>query len=241
MSQIRIGTCGFGMRQAAYFDRFRLIEIQRTFYQPPQVSTAERWRDQAPEDFELTVKAFQAITHLPSSPTFRRSKLSDAEREECGAFRDTATVRHAWQQTLGIARALHASFVIFQCPARFKPADEHVNNLRQFFGWAERAGLRFGWEPRGNDWTAPLIKGLCRELERIHVVDPFVDRPLRGTPSYFRLHGPVRNGRNVYGEAYTGDELQALKEKCTAKRTCCLFNNRTMAGDAERFQRRVCG
>jgi len=33
--QIKVECCGFSMAQQDYFQRYRLIEIQHTFYQPP--------------------------------------------------------------------------------------------------------------------------------------------------------------------------------------------------------------
>ena len=72
--QIKVGCCGFSMAQQDYFQRYHLIEIQQTFYQPPQLRTAEKWRASAPRQFEFTLKAWQLITHEPSSPTYRRLK-----------------------------------------------------------------------------------------------------------------------------------------------------------------------
>lgn len=69
MVTIQIGTRGFSTRQQTYFRAFCAIEIQATFYRPPQRKTAERWRIDAPEGFELTLKAYPAITHHRSSPT----------------------------------------------------------------------------------------------------------------------------------------------------------------------------
>ena len=34
------------------------VEIQKTFYQPPQEKTEEKWRNQAPSDFEFTLRAW---------------------------------------------------------------------------------------------------------------------------------------------------------------------------------------
>lgn len=240
MSRICVGTCGFYKRQAEFFRTFSLIEIQKTFYQPPQLKTAQRWREEAPEEFEFTLKAWQAITHHGSSPTFRRSKLSESERAECGAFRNTKTVRNAWKATLEIAEALEATFVIFQCPKRFRPTEENVANMRKFFRWAKRGGLKIGWEPRGSEWPRTTIKELCRELKLIHVVDPFHVKRCYGTPAYYRLHGRVtERGRIDYKYRYTNTELRKLAEMCTARTTYCLFNNDSMGDDAQRFERLV--
>lgn len=43
MPEIHIGTCGFRGKQSAFFAQYRLAEVQKTFYQPPELTTAERW------------------------------------------------------------------------------------------------------------------------------------------------------------------------------------------------------
>jgi uncharacterized protein YecE (DUF72 family) len=218
------------MRQADLFQTFRAMELQQTFYQPPQLKTVERWRAAAPADFDFTLKAFQAITHPGGSPTYRRCKLSAAERKECGFFRDSPVVRAAWETTRTLALALRATVVIFQCPAAYRPTEANLANLRWFFRWARRDRLRFGWEPRGPAWTPDLVAGLCRELDLLHVVDPFQGEATHGTPRYFRLHGI-----GGYEYRYSDAELTRLRQLCTAPLTYCMFNNTQMATDAVRF------
>jgi uncharacterized protein YecE (DUF72 family) len=69
MRKIQVGCCGFAAAKAKYHKNFAVVEIQQTFYQPPQEKTAEKWRNEAPPDFEFTLKAWQLITHPPQSPT----------------------------------------------------------------------------------------------------------------------------------------------------------------------------
>ncbi|HYG83238.1 MAG TPA: DUF72 domain-containing protein, partial [Pyrinomonadaceae bacterium] len=160
------------MARREYTSRFPVVEVQQTFYQPPQVPTLERWRAEAPKDFEFTLKAWMLITHEARSPTYRRLKreLSESEREQCGSFRPTPIVREAWGVTLACARALKARRVLFQCPASFRPTKENVKNMREFFETMERPrGMQFLWEPRG-DWAGALVRELCRELDLTHVV-----------------------------------------------------------------------
>jgi uncharacterized protein YecE (DUF72 family) len=232
MAKIRVGTCGYCMWQAEYFQTFPVMELQQTFYQPPRLATAQRWRAAAPPDFEFTLKAFQAITHPGTSPTYRRCKLSAAERAQCGFFRDTPVVRSAWDTTLALARALRATLVVFQCPASFRPTEENLGNVRWFFRWAERDRLLFGWEPRGRAWTAPLVGTLFRELDLLHVVDPMQNRSQHGAPVYYRLHGI-----GAYEYQYSDGELLHLRGLCTAPLTYCMFNNTAMREDALRFER----
>jgi len=237
-SRIHVGCCGLQMARGKYFGQFKLLEVQQTFYQPPQIKTLEKWRAEAPPDFEFTIKAWQLITHTCSSrKTYRRLKepIPPEEEQHCGRFQLTKRVLDAWRVTLDCARALRCRFIIFQCPASFTPTDENVRNLRAFFTRIrlERKGLICGWEPRG-DWPADLILNLARELDLLHVVDPFTqaivqyDAPLR----YFRLHGEP--GAR-YNSTYTDEHLRQLLSWCDAGETYVLFNNIPMVKDARRF------
>lgn len=233
---IRIGCCGFCKARRVYFERFGLVEIQQTFYKLPKVTTAQRWREEAPAGFTFTLKAWQLITHAPSSPTYRKAGLSipEADRERYGSFRPTDEVRDAWARTLEIARALDARVVVFQCPARFTPTEEHIDNLRTFFSEVNRNGLLFAWEPRG-EWPNEVVRKLCRELDLIHCVDPFQRLPMHGVPAYFRLHG-----RSGYRYRYTDDDLLQLKAWCEQHpEVYCLFNNVYMWESASKFRKLI--
>jgi uncharacterized protein YecE (DUF72 family) len=235
--RVKVGCCGFRMAMAEYVTRFPVVEVQQTFYQPPQVSTLQRWRENAPTDFEFTLKAWMLITHEARSPTYRRLKreLSEEEREQCGSFRATPMVREAWQVSLASAQALSARRILFQCPASFKPTTENVKRLREFFFSIERpSDLQLLWEPRGG-WRDELIRELCRELDLTHVVDPFAARTVTPERCYFRLHG--RTGfRYVYEDEELDELYQMLPEGETSY---VLFNNVRMREDGERFQSRI--
>ncbi|MDR5683230.1 MAG: DUF72 domain-containing protein [Armatimonadota bacterium] len=232
--RVRVGCCGFARRFEEYAQHLDVVEVQQTFYRMPQHRTVERWRRRVPDRFEFTLKAWQLITHTPDSPTYRRlgHKIPVALRHRYGSFAPTREVEVAWQATLDVARALRATIVVFQCPARFGPTDPHVANLRHFFANVPREGLRFAWEPRGH-WPPALVKALCRELDLIHCVDPFVAPSQYGDPCYYRMHG-----RGGYRYRYTDEDLQQLREMCTGP-TYVLFNNVSMWDDAVRFLRLV--
>ena len=167
---VRVGCCGFRSSREAYYEELDSVEVQHTFYQPPQVSTLRRWREEAPAGFEFTLKAWQLITHDSKSPTYRRLKrpLDDEERASCGGFRDSAIVRSALKRSLDCAKLLRASMLLFQSPASFRPEPENEARLRHFIAQIARPqcppGLRLAWEPRGTAWTqhAQLAIELCR-------------------------------------------------------------------------------
>ena len=228
---LKIGCCGFAGARGRYWGAFPLVEVQKTFYQPPQIRTLEKWRDEAPDGFEFTLKAWQPVTHASSSPTWRRLKHPPGNADEAGDFRPTGAVHEAWERTLDCARALEATVAVFQCPARFEPSDDNVRNLRRFFGDIDRGGLACVWEPRG-DWPEWLVSELCDDLGLIHCTDPLKQRPVTGDTAYFRLHG-VKG----YSYEHTDDVLKRLLEAAAEYETAyVLFNNRTMREDAERFR-----
>ena len=143
---IKTGCCGFPLPKVEYAERFPVAEVQQTFYEPPRISTLQRWRALVPADFEFTLKAWQLITHTAKSPTFRRlkTKLTPSQLEQCGSFQISPTVLWAWERTRACAEALSARYVLFQCPARFICTPTNIDQVRGFFNTIERHGLHGG-------------------------------------------------------------------------------------------------
>ncbi|HMJ26642.1 MAG TPA: DUF72 domain-containing protein [Pyrinomonadaceae bacterium] len=225
----KIGTCGFGLAKAAYARAFACVEIQHTFYQPPQLATLERWRAEMPADFEFTLKAWQLITHDARSPTYRRlkKKLSETERQQAGYFRATDIVEEAWSTTLASARALRARTILFQCPASFRQTKENIANLEKFFSSLERQDLNLCWEPRGA-WDSEAVSSICAGLDLWHVVDPLVSRTTTPDKCYFRLHG-----KHGWRYQYETAELEELAVALPKEKDCYVFfNNSKMTEDA---------
>jgi uncharacterized protein YecE (DUF72 family) len=236
---VRVGTCGFAEAQARTYREFDLLEVQRTFYQPPQVKTARRWREEAPEGFVFTLKAWQLLTHEAGSPTYRRLEedLSDRQLAQAGGFRWNRVTRMAWERTRAIADALDASAVVFQTPRRFVPSRENCDRLYDFFQRIERDGRRMVFEPRGEEWDDATVRRLVSDLDLIHGVDPFLRKPVGRGLRYYRLHGrPAYN----YRYAYTDEDLAGLEAGLNrAWPTWVLFNNDAMAEDARRLMERL--
>jgi uncharacterized protein YecE (DUF72 family) len=232
-NKVKIGTCGFRTNKTEYSQILSSVEVQHTFYQPPQIKTLEKWRTEVPEDFEFTLKAWQIITHEAKSPTYKRLKrqLSDTEKEEAGSFKPTAIVREAWDVTLACAKALKAKTILFQCPASFRQNGENVENLKRFFSEIKRGKLNFCWEPRGN-WDDAVVKNICDEFDLWHVVDPFAKNTVTPKKCYYRLHG-----RTGWRYKYEEDELEELAAMMPKNKLAYVFfNNIYMTEDALKFE-----
>jgi uncharacterized protein YecE (DUF72 family) len=233
---LKLGMCGFTIGAAAYFKQFKVVEVQQTFYDPPSLATLEKWRQEAPAAFEFTMKAWQVITHFSTSSTYRRlrSPFTQQARAEAGGFRWNRTTINAWQRTLECARVLRATAILFQCPASFKPTDENVAAMRHFFTEIKRPqGVTLLWEPRG-PWPDDVVLTICRDLQLIHAVDPFVRPSLTPELLYWRLHG----NRSHYAN-YTDDELRQIWKwvsEHSETDAYVLFNNIPRVKDIKRFR-----
>lgn len=226
---IKVGCCGFSVSKKIYFKYLSLVEIQQTFYQPPKLETAKRWREEAPQDFEFTLKAWQLITHEPSSPTYRRLKIKIKEdkKKNYGFFKNTDEVTQAWQITKEFAKALNANIIVFQCPASFTPSHENIKNIKSFFNKIEREGLILIWETRGQ-WTIDQIEKICKELRLYPCIDIFNSAPPKGDFLYLRLHG-----KKGYRYIYTYEDLNKIKEIVQIyPQSYILFNNINMYEDS---------
>lgn len=233
---IQIGCCGFPVARQKYFDTFRVVELQQTFYQPPLSSTIQKWRKEAPPDFEYTLKAWQLITHEPSSPTYRRlkKKIPQSKEKNYGSFKPTDELYAAWEKTKEIADILHARIIVFQCPASFEPTAENKSNLKRFFSSMKSDKYIFAWEPRGK-WGEKEIETLCKELNLVHCVDPFKSKSTFGSIRYYRLHGI-----GGYRYKYTQQDFDVLKELVIEKIDIyALFNNIFMYDDAQAFKKLI--
>jgi len=245
---VRVGCCGFAVRggMRAYFSQFKLVEVQRTFYKLPRLQTVQRWRSQAPDDFEFTVKAWQAITHPPSSPTWRKAGLRVPEErwDRYGFLRPTEENFEAWEQIARVCEALKARVCVVQCPPSFRFTPENVENVRAFFSSVDRHGLLVAWEPRA-DWRQHMdvVEALCEELDLIYVTDVLRHGPgPTGPVFYTRLHGLAPREFD-YRYKYTDEDLARLADIIVAledrgvQEAYVLFNNVHMADDAQRFVR----
>lgn len=259
MADIRIGTCGYSYydpgegwkddyesKLQAFSDAFGLVELNRTFYDLPMVLTAERWRDEVIGEFEFTVKAWQALTHPTSSPTWRDTDdLTEEQRDGFGYLRPNEVVKEAWRQTREVATALAADTIVLQTPPSFDATEAHESDMRELLGSIDRGGLELAWEPRGDWLAAPdRVETVCADLDLIAITDVLREDPLSTHEwAYTRLHG-LNDDPYDYDYDYSADELGRLAETLEAfaadhERVYALFNNFEMYDNATALLERL--
>jgi uncharacterized protein YecE (DUF72 family) len=148
--------------------RFPTVEVNNSFYMLPKQSSFERWRDETPDGFVITVKASRYITHV--------RRLRDC--------------RDALRSFWGRARLLGPKLgpVLFQLPPRFS-ADPGL--LRGFLEVLPD-GVRPAFEFRDRAWERSDVFEL---LDRAGAAFVLADRPGARVPdvvtggwSYVRFH-----------------------------------------------------
>jgi uncharacterized protein YecE (DUF72 family) len=252
MATIYIGCCGFPFSRKKYFSEYRTVEVQQTFYEPPDKSTLERWRQEAPQDFIYNIKAWQVITHTSRSPTWKKIRKRElhGDLSNYGLLRLTEENKWGWHVTVEAAEALNARVIVVQTPSSFGYSKENAENAKKFFAWAlQQTGKKFviGWEPRGS-WheKALAISDVVCSTGVVHIVDllrrdPVVCEGQRVL--YFRLHG--LGGKEVnYRYKYTDEDLEQLASKISelisrydsVEEVYVMFNNVYMAYDSKRFR-----
>lgn len=245
--RVKVGCCGFPKGMRRYFETFSVVEIQQTFYKPPKIETLNMWRELAGDKFEFTIKAFQAITHPPTSPTWRKAgiKVDPNKLEKYGYLKPTEENFEAWEATLKAAKALKAKIIVVQTPPTFGFNRENVKRIYDFFNSIDRRGFHIVWEPRGSWLEVPEeTSKIMEDLNLIHGVDLLRYDPMsRLEILYCRLHG--LGGRSVnYKYKYSMEDLQSLKAKLELLSTryevgYVMFNNVYMWDDSLKF-REIC-
>lgn len=246
MKNIHVGCCGWAVRggKKAYYERFKCIELQDTFYKLPKLETVKRWKESAPSDFIFCMKAWQVITHPPTSPTWRKAgiKVQEPSKDLYGMLKPTKENIDAWSKMLEVAKVIDSYVIVIQTPPSFGYSEENFSSVDKFFGRIPRNDIIIGWECRGT-WSENLdaVAELCRRHEIVHVTDIMRLRPAyRHKILYVRLHG-LGKGETNYSYKYTDEDLSKLlylikQEMAEREMGFVMFNNVWMAEDALRFK-----
>lgn len=238
---IRVGCCGYPVKQKLYQEKFSVIEINSTFYNIPKETVSEKWQKEAPANFEFIIKASQLITHPANSPTYQRSGKLSGKIKNYGYFQDTPEVFGALEKTLAFARHLNCQKILLQTPLSFIPNYDNLRNLYNFFKKLKRyhhlwwQKFTFILEVRGNKWTERLRQKISDDLEVVPAIDPLRNQPLKAPFNYFRVHGRYSGERIIYEHKFSDTELKKILALCNKQINYVMFNNTNRWEDAQKF------
>ncbi len=248
---IRIGTSGWSYpkgegtwngyfyppgtsHELEYYSRFfNTVEVNSTFYRPPDPRVSEGWVRNTPDGFLFTVKLWQKFTHpaMYHSATGEQAIISSADVE---LFK---------RGIEPLAKSGKMGAILTQFPPSFT-ADAHGKHILKAilntFG-----EYRLAIELRNKSWSDdPATSGFLREYNAcwVQIDEPKFDFsiasevPSTSDASYFRFHG--RNtemwwkGDNEtrYMYLYSESEIDQLSRQVSkasgnSKITFAFFNN----------------
>ena len=187
MTDIRIGTSGYhykhwlgryypaGMKANEmlkhYLKDFDTVELNNTFYQLPNESTFDAWRDNTPRDFLYAVKGSRFITHM--------IKLKDAER--------------GLVNFMPRAERLGGKLgpILWQLPPGWKV---NLERLEEFLSLLPPEH-RYTFELRNETWMTDAVLELLKKYNAAFCIYELAGyhSPIELTAdwTYVRLHGPT--------------------------------------------------
>jgi uncharacterized protein YecE (DUF72 family) len=241
-----------GFDELAYYaQHFDTVEVNSTFYRPPDPVSARNWLRRTPETFQFSVKLFQKFTHPDMYLARHRAAEWDVTRGDLDAFR-------AGIEPLVEAGRLAALLL------QFPPSFHADPDTRGYLEWLTTAleAYPLAVELRHRSWSDDTARtqGL---LDAAHAAWVLIDEPkfstsirqsvsagasadaaLRpGALSYIRLHG--RNSaawwehqavEDRYDYLYSPEELRpfadAAQEASAAGRRVVMFLNNHFSAKA---------
>jgi uncharacterized protein YecE (DUF72 family) len=220
---------------AQYFDT---VEINSSFYRPPNQYAARAWASKVPDDFRFTVKLWQKFTHpkMFEQATGQKSFVSE---EDFGVFAEGVNP---------LAEAGKLGVLLAQFPTSFRPDASTLDYLDDLIRRLRAASFPLAVELRHREWTesegTSAIRALMEEQDVAWVMidEPRFKTSIRHVPltsdlGYFRFHG--RNYQNWWrhGEAedrynylYTPQEQKEIAEDVRevashTRETYAFYNN----------------
>ena len=246
MAKIYIGTSGWSYptgegtwkghfyppgtkNELEYYSRyFNTVEVNSSFYRPPNPIFVANWAKQTPPDFVFAVKLWQKFTH-PEMYREASGEFAAISYEDVDTFR---------QSLEPLAQAGKMGALLAQFPPSFRNdryGQQVLKSLAGHFG-----EYRLAVELRHKSWSDdPATAKLLRQnnIAWVQIDEPkfsssiAAETPLTSETAYFRFHG--RNAENWwngnvesrYCYLYSPEEIKELAEKVKAagEKTSLLF------------------
>jgi uncharacterized protein YecE (DUF72 family) len=221
-----------------YAQFFNAVEINSSFYRPPNPYAARAWAAKVPDEFRFTAKLWQKFTppKMFEEATGKPAELQAQDFEQFVAGLEP------------LAQAGKLGPVLAQFPPSFKPEAGTLDYLEDLIRRFRQTGFLFAVELRHRDWTEsekaqPLRKLMEDEgVAWVMIDEPrfrtsIRDVPLTGDVGYFRFHG--RNyaqwwkheaAEDRYNYLYSPDEQQQLASEVghvaeRTQQTYAFYNN----------------
>ena len=113
-----------------YASQFPLVEVDSTYYTPPNERNSELWAARTPDYFRFNIKAFSLLTQHPTRPAALYKDLREGLGEEVAGKKnlyakdlDDAAVDQVWERFLSALEPLHDAgklgAILFQFPQWF--------------------------------------------------------------------------------------------------------------------------
>jgi uncharacterized protein YecE (DUF72 family) len=108
-----------------YATQFSLVEVDSTYYTPPNEANSQRWVARTPEGFRFDVKAFSLLTQHPTRPTalYKDLRPETDKKNVYAKDLEPKVVDEVWERFLSALSPLHEAgklgAVLFQFPQWF--------------------------------------------------------------------------------------------------------------------------
>ncbi len=240
-------------RLAYYAKQFPLVEVDSTYYTPPNERNSDLWVARTPADFTFNIKAFSLLTQHPTRPSALYKDLRPEGESKKNLYLkdiDQSTVDKVWERFLAALEPLHAAgklgAVLFQFPQWFPIGKRNRHYILECKRRLEP--YRICVEFRNKTWlseenraetldflTSYAVPYVCVDMPQGHPssVPPVVEATADLAVVRFHGHSDKWTSRDIYkrfGYLYSEQEvrqwapkLAALAEK--AQETHILLNN----------------
>lgn len=216
-----------------YSQFFKTVELNSSFYRPPDPSLVRRWIHQVPDDFLFSVKLWQKFTH-PKMFKEVTGQNASTSKDDVDAF---------LRSIEPLIKADKMGALLVQFPPSFKNDQQNQQTLSTIIN--QFCFLKLAVELRDKSWndTTDIVELFAKHnVAWVQIDEPkFRSSIAKGITStgdiaYFRFHG--RNykdwwsGDNEtrYRYLYSSREIQELSEEVLKARektslTFAYFNN----------------
>ncbi len=239
-------------RLAFYARQFRLVEVDSTYYTPPNERNSELWSQRTPDGFTFNIKAFSLLTQHPTKPSalYKDLRPEGVTKNLYLKDVDRSTVDVVWERFLDALRPLHESgrlgAVLFQFPQWFPIGRTNKHYILECKKRCEP--YRICVEFRNRTWlsdenqaetldflTSYAVPYVCVDMPQGYPtsVPPVVAATADLAVVRFHGHSDKWTSRDIYerfGYLYSEEELREWAPKVRnladqAKETHVLMNN----------------